>query len=32
MMDAWKQPMLKVGVFGACLLPLAVLAWAGADS
>ena len=26
MMDAWKPPMLKVGVFGACLLPLAVLA------
>jgi sulfoxide reductase heme-binding subunit YedZ len=25
MMDAWKQPLLKVGVFGACLLPLAVL-------
>ncbi len=26
MMDAWKQPLLKVGAFGACLLPLAVLA------
>jgi methionine sulfoxide reductase heme-binding subunit len=26
MMDAWKQPMLKVGVFGVCLMPLAVLA------
>ena len=26
MMDAWKPPMLKVGVFGACLLPLALLA------
>jgi sulfoxide reductase heme-binding subunit YedZ len=26
MMDAWKQSMLKVGVFGACLMPLAVLA------
>ena len=26
MMHAWKQPMLKIGVFGACLLPLAVLA------
>ena len=25
MVDVWKQPMLKVGVFGACLLPLAVL-------
>ena len=25
MKDAWKQPLLKVGVFGACLLPLAVL-------
>ena len=26
MTHAWKQPMLKVGVFGACLIPLAVLA------
>jgi sulfoxide reductase heme-binding subunit YedZ len=26
MMDTWKRPMLKVGVFGACLMPLAVLA------
>ena len=26
MMKAWKQPMLKLGVFGACLIPLAVLA------
>jgi methionine sulfoxide reductase heme-binding subunit len=26
MMPMWKQPMLKVGVFGACLIPLAVLA------
>ena len=26
MMDVWKQPMLKVGVFGACLIPLAILA------
>ena len=26
MMDVWKQPMLKVGVFSACLMPLAVLA------
>jgi methionine sulfoxide reductase heme-binding subunit len=26
MMDAWKQSMLKIGVFGACLMPLAVLA------
>jgi methionine sulfoxide reductase heme-binding subunit len=25
-MDAWRQSMLKVGVFGACLLPLAILA------
>jgi methionine sulfoxide reductase heme-binding subunit len=25
-MDVWKQPMLKVGVFSACLMPLAVLA------
>ena len=25
MIHAWKQPMLKVVVFGACLLPLAVL-------
>jgi sulfoxide reductase heme-binding subunit YedZ len=26
MIDVWKQPMLKVGVFIACLMPLAVLA------
>lgn len=26
MMDTWKRPMLKVGVFGACLMPLAVMA------
>jgi sulfoxide reductase heme-binding subunit YedZ len=26
MMHMWKQPMLKVGVFGTCLIPLAVLA------
>jgi sulfoxide reductase heme-binding subunit YedZ len=26
MMDTWKQPLLKVGTFGACLLPLAALA------
>jgi methionine sulfoxide reductase heme-binding subunit len=26
MMDTWKRPILKVGVFGACLMPLAVLA------
>jgi sulfoxide reductase heme-binding subunit YedZ len=26
MRNAWKPPMLKVGVFGACLVPLAVLA------
>ena len=26
MMDTWKRPWLKVGVFGACLMPLAVLA------
>src|SRR5262247_899926 len=26
MMDVWKQPLLKVGVFGACLMPLAVMA------
>jgi sulfoxide reductase heme-binding subunit YedZ len=26
MMDVWKQPMLKVGVVSACLMPLAVLA------
>jgi sulfoxide reductase heme-binding subunit YedZ len=26
MLDMWKLPMLKVGVFGACLMPLAVLA------
>jgi methionine sulfoxide reductase heme-binding subunit len=25
-MDAWKQPVLKAGVFGACLIPLSVLA------
>jgi sulfoxide reductase heme-binding subunit YedZ len=25
-MDAWKQPVLKAGVFGACLIPLGVLA------
>jgi sulfoxide reductase heme-binding subunit YedZ len=24
-MDAWKQPALKAGVFGACLIPLGVL-------
>jgi methionine sulfoxide reductase heme-binding subunit len=27
MMDTGKQPWLKVGVFGACLSPLVVLAW-----
>jgi methionine sulfoxide reductase heme-binding subunit len=27
MPNAWKQPILKAGVFGACLIPLAVLAW-----
>jgi methionine sulfoxide reductase heme-binding subunit len=27
MPDAWKLPALKAAVFGACLLPLAVLAW-----
>jgi len=27
MMDTWKRPWLKVGVFGACLSPLVVLAW-----
>jgi methionine sulfoxide reductase heme-binding subunit len=27
MMDAWKQPALKATVFGACLIPLVVLAW-----
>ena len=26
-MDTWKRPWLKVGVFGACLSPLVVLAW-----
>jgi sulfoxide reductase heme-binding subunit YedZ len=25
--DVWKQPVLKAGIFGACLIPLAVLAW-----
>jgi methionine sulfoxide reductase heme-binding subunit len=25
--DMWKQPVLKAGIFGACLIPLAVLAW-----
>ena len=25
-MDTWKRPMLRVGVFGACLMPLAILA------
>jgi methionine sulfoxide reductase heme-binding subunit len=29
MMDVWKQPWLKVGVFGGCLSPLVVLAWQG---
>jgi sulfoxide reductase heme-binding subunit YedZ len=29
MTDVWKQPWLKVGVFGACLSPLVVLAWQG---
>jgi methionine sulfoxide reductase heme-binding subunit len=27
MMDTWKRPWLKVGVFGACLSPLVVLAY-----
>jgi methionine sulfoxide reductase heme-binding subunit len=26
-MGAWKQPVFKAGVFGACLIPLVVLAW-----
>ena len=26
MIDVWKYPLLKIGVFGACLMPLAVLA------
>jgi methionine sulfoxide reductase heme-binding subunit len=26
MIDVWKQPLLKIGVFGACLMPLGVLA------
>ena len=26
-MDTWKRPWLKVGVFGACLSPLVVLAY-----
>jgi methionine sulfoxide reductase heme-binding subunit len=25
--DVWKQPVLKAGIFGTCLIPLAVLAW-----
>jgi methionine sulfoxide reductase heme-binding subunit len=25
MIDVWKRPLLKIGVFGACLVPLAVL-------
>jgi methionine sulfoxide reductase heme-binding subunit len=27
LMGAWKQPVLKAGVFIACLIPLVVLAW-----
>jgi sulfoxide reductase heme-binding subunit YedZ len=26
MIDVWKQPLLKIGVLGACLMPLAILA------
>jgi len=27
MLGTWKQPILKAGVFGVCLIPLGVLAW-----
>jgi methionine sulfoxide reductase heme-binding subunit len=27
MRQAWKQPILKAGVFGACLIPLTILVW-----